>query len=107
MLVEAAESIAGDSSHGASIAAGAAGQLLGANPARNGLYVQIDPATAATTPQLYLLLASSGTPSPTNFDVVVTANLPWNGLLGNGVYRGAIQYKWAGSAAVGVSVIEF
>ena len=68
--------------------------------------MQVDPATAATTPQLYLLLASSGTASASNFDVCVTPTLPWNGQIGNAVWKGAVQYKWLGSVAADVSVTE-
>jgi hypothetical protein len=106
VLIDAPDSLQAGTVHGASVAAGASGELIGADEARSGLRVQIDPATAATTPELYLLLASSGTPSPTDFDVCVTAALPWDGKIGDGVWRGAVQYKWAGSAAVGVAVTE-
>lgn len=106
MLVDAYDSLFGGSNHGASITAGASGQLIGANVDRSGLNVQIDPATAATTPNLYLLLAGTGTPSATNFDVCVTPTLPWDGMIGGGVWRGAVQYKWSGGSNCGIAVTE-
>ncbi|MGZ6570477.1 MAG: hypothetical protein ACXVHB_05890 [Solirubrobacteraceae bacterium] len=106
MLIDATEALQANSVHGASVASGASGQLIAANPLRSGLNVALDPATAGTTPQLYLLLASSGTPSATNFDVAVTATAPWDGMIGPVVWRGAVQYKWAGSAAAGIAVAE-
>lgn len=104
-LAPAFETPTANSNHGASIAAGT-GTLIAANPERNGLSVQIDPGTAATTPNLYLRFGTTGTPSATNFDVCVTPTLPWDGMVGITVYRGALRYTWAGSVAAGIAVTE-
>jgi hypothetical protein len=83
-LVNATESIV---RHQA-VAGTSASQLVAANPERSSIEVRLDPAASGI---VYLLLASSGTPGPTNFDVAVTATLGWDGLVGLTVWRGAVQ----------------
>src|SRR5436309_1144557 len=107
VLIPATESLAAGSNHGAlAVVPATPGTLIGPNTERNGLNVQVDPGTAATTPILYLLLASAGTPSASNYDIAVSPTLPWDGMIGPVVYRGAVRYSWVGSVNAQVAVSE-
>ena len=93
--------------HTATAAVGnSASGIVGSNPERSALQVQLDPAAAAGT-VVYLLLAASGTPGPTNFDVAITPGLIWDGLIGPSIYRGPIQAIASAVGPFNVAVVQF
>lgn len=81
------------------VTSGASTSLVAANTFRNGLQVVVDPSGTGT---VYLLLASSGTASATNFDIALSPGGSWDGRVGFGpVWDGGVQVFGTG-AKVGV-----
>lgn len=101
MLVNAIDALDSDSGTVA-LTANTPAQLVGANVARNGLSVSVDP--AATGAIVYVLLGA-GTPSATNFHVALQAGGSWSGDVGGAVWRGAVQAVSTVNAKVGIAEV--
>lgn len=93
-LIPAAESLTPSTT--TSAVSGASAQLIGPNPERNALSVQVDSAGAGP---VYLLLGT-GAASATVFHVCIPAGVIWNGRISDVLWRGAIQVFGTGARVV-------
>ena len=107
MLLAAPDSLQSGSNHGAlAPASGATGQLIRPTKYATGFRSISTRPQSATTPNLIYCSQQPARASASDFDVAVTPTLPWDGMVGPGVWRGGVQYKWAGSVAANVSMAE-
>lgn len=88
----------GSGSANLALVAATPAQLIAFNLDRQGLNIEND--SAATAP-VYLLLGA-GTPSATNWHFALPAGVAWNGLIGYGSWRGAVQAVCSANTRVGV-----